>query len=148
MEAPEDKLQKYRNKKKREEKWKRIILKIRDFLTFDKRVSNCKEEMEEVLEITNVNGSTGETRSWDIILRYSLRVAYVSLWIILYIIAIEMQFGIVYLMLSGLVVMYLNTRTGPKSPGEISAYSVFNKDFKSIDGSLKAEQFEREMGIR
>ncbi|GJQ78326.1 hypothetical protein Trydic_g22161 [Trypoxylus dichotomus] len=31
------------------------------------------------------------------------------------------------------------------NPNEISAYSVFNKGCKSIDGTLKAEQFEREI---
>lgn len=41
--------------------------------------------------------------------------------------------------------MYLNTRTGPKRKHEISAYSVFNKNCESIPGTLKAEQFEREM---
>lgn len=41
--------------------------------------------------------------------------------------------------------MYLNTRTRPKKKNEISAYSVFNKNCESIPGTLKAEQFEREM---
>ncbi|CAK1550427.1 unnamed protein product [Leptosia nina] len=35
--------------------------------------------------------------------------------------------------------------TKPKKQGEVSAYSVFNKDCKSIDGTLKAEQFEKEI---
>lgn len=39
--------------------------------------------------------------------------------------------------------MFWNTRK--KKPGEISAYSVFNEGCESIDGTLKAEQFEREI---
>lgn len=67
------------------------------------------------------------------------------LWATVYIIFIKLQFGTVYFIISGLIGIYLNTRTGPKTKGEISAYSVFNKDCKSIDGTLKAEQFEREI---
>lgn len=84
----------------------------------------------------------------DVVLKYTLWTVYLAFWVTLYIIAIELQFGIVFLMLSALVAIYLNTRTGPKNRNEISAYSVFNKNCESIDGTLKAEQFEREIGIR
>lgn len=50
-----------------------------------------------------------------------------------------------FLVLSALAGIYYNTRTGPKRRGEVSAYSVFNKNVESIDGTLKAEQFEREI---
>lgn len=72
-------------------------------------------------------------------------VLWVTLWALLYILFIELQFGTVYLISSGLIAMYLNTRTGPKQPDEVSAYSVFNDNCQSIDGTLKAEQFEREI---
>lgn len=48
-------------------------------------------------------------------------------------------------MFSALFAIYFNTRTGPKDPNEISAYSVFNKDLHSIDGTLKGEQFDKEI---
>lgn len=92
-----------------------------------------------------------ETESDDTdgrLLKYTLRVVYFAFWVTLYIIAIELQFGIVFLMFSALAGIYLNTRTGPRKRNEISAYSVFNKNCESIDGTLKAEQFEREIGIR
>lgn len=79
------------------------------------------------------------------VIRY---VLYFTLWASLYAIFINLQFGIVYLITSALVVMYLNTRTKPKKAGEVSAYSVFNKNCQSIDGTLKAEQFERELLFR
>ncbi|KAI8121776.1 hypothetical protein FF38_11939 [Lucilia cuprina] len=82
------------------------------------------------------------------IFKYTLRIVYLAFWVTLYIIAIELQFGIVFLMFSALAGIYFNTRTGPKKRNEISAYSVFNKNCESIDGTLKAEQFEREIGIR
>lgn len=60
-------------------------------------------------------------------------------------IAIELQFGIVYLLFSALFGIYFNTRTSPKRTGEVSAYSVFNKNCESIKGTLTAEQLQREM---
>lgn len=66
-------------------------------------------------------------------------------WATVYVIAIKFGFGVVYLLISALIGIYLNTRTTPKKAGEVSAYSVFNKGCHSIDGTLKAEQFEREI---
>lgn len=73
---------------------------------------------------------------------------YFVLWATIYAIFIKLQFGTVYFVLSAIIGMYLNTRTTPKKENEISAYSVFNQNCKSIDGTLKGEQFEREMGYR
>lgn len=66
-------------------------------------------------------------------------------WVTLYAIFIQLQFGTVFFLLSCILGIYLNTRTRPKLQGEVSAYSVFNKNCESIDGTLKAEQFEREI---
>lgn len=70
---------------------------------------------------------------------------YFALWVTLYAIFIKLQFGTIYFIVSALVGMYLNTRTGPKKPNEISAYSVFNENVQGIDGTLTAEQLQREM---
>ncbi|XP_029722884.1 SAYSvFN domain-containing protein 1 [Aedes albopictus] len=80
-------------------------------------------------------------------LTYITYLVYFLFWVTLYAIAIELRFGVVFLMISALVGIYFNTRT-EKEPGEISAYSVFNENCEAIDGTLKAEQFEREIGIR
>lgn len=73
---------------------------------------------------------------------YSLGLVF---WGMLYAIFIKFQFGTVYLIVSALIFICLNTSTRRRKRNEISAYSVFNKDCKSIDGTLKAEQFEREI---
>ncbi|XP_016952612.1 uncharacterized protein LOC108026264 [Drosophila biarmipes] len=78
-------------------------------------------------------------------LKYTLWAVYLLFWITLYVIAIKLSFGLVFLMLSALFGIYFNTRTEPKKRNEMSAYSVFNKNCESIDGTLKAEQFEREI---
>ncbi|XP_076226035.1 SAYSVFN motif domain containing 1 isoform X2 [Nomia melanderi] len=67
------------------------------------------------------------------------------LWVILYVIAIEFEFGTVYLVLSMLIFIWINTHTRPKKPGELSAYSVFNPNCTAIEGTLEASQFEREI---
>uniref|UniRef100_A0A182P3Z5 SAYSvFN domain-containing protein n=1 Tax=Anopheles epiroticus TaxID=199890 RepID=A0A182P3Z5_9DIPT len=95
--------------------------------------------------ITNVAElAEPKPRSW---LTYLTYLVYFLFWVTLYAIAIELRFGVVFLMLSALFGIYFNTRT-KKAPGEISAYSVFNENCQAIDGTLKAEQFEREIGIR
>lgn len=78
-------------------------------------------------------------------LTHLTRIAYVLLWITCWAIAIELQFGIVFLLVSAIAGIYYNTRTAPRRRGEVSAYSVFNRDCRAIDGTLKAEQFEQEI---
>jgi hypothetical protein len=70
---------------------------------------------------------------------------YFLLWTTLYAVAVHLEFGTVYFIVSFLYAIWRNTGTGPKKEGEISAYSVFNPNCEAIDGTLKAEQFEREL---
>lgn len=70
----------------------------------------------------------------------------IILWFLLWGFFIEVEFGLVYLTASGLVFMVLSLRGRRRVvPGELSAYSVFNKNCESIDGTLSAEQFEKEL---
>lgn len=78
-------------------------------------------------------------------LKYFTYFIWFCFWATCWMIAIEMKFGIVYLLFSALFGIYFNTRTTPKRRGEVSAYSVFNKNCESIKGTLNAQQLEREM---
>lgn len=78
-------------------------------------------------------------------LKYFTYLIWFFFWATCWMIAIELKFGIVYLLFSALFGIYFNTRTGPRRRGEVSAYSVFNENCESIKGTLKAEQLEREM---
>lgn len=78
-------------------------------------------------------------------LDYAYYCVYFLFWATLWAIAIQLQFGVVYLLISGIFGIYFNTRTGRRSKKEISAYSVFNKDCHAIDGTLKGEQFDQEI---
>lgn len=78
-------------------------------------------------------------------MKYFIYLIWFCFWGTCWMIAIELKFGIVYLLFSALFGIYFNTRTGPKRKGEVSAYSVFNKNCESIKGTLNAEQLQREM---
>lgn len=78
-------------------------------------------------------------------LKYFTYFIWFCFWATCWMIAVELKFGIVFLLFSALFGIYFNTRTGPKQRNEVSAYSVFNENCESIDGTLKAEQFEREI---
>lgn len=71
----------------------------------------------------------------------------IVLWLLLWGFFIEVEFGVVYFVVSGLVLLVLSLRggSGKRAPGELSAYSVFNKNCEAIEGTLSAEQFEREL---
>ena len=103
------------------------------------------QDDEELEEIEKTEESPEKKKSF---LTYFTYFIYFCFWATLWAIAIELRFGAVFFMFSILIGIYLNTRTGKRSPNEPSAYSVFNENCEAIDGTLKAEQFEREIGIR
>lgn len=67
------------------------------------------------------------------------------IWIAFFRFAVYIEFGAVFLLLSGFYLIWKNTRTGPKRADEMSAYSVFNPNCERIEGTLDAEQFEKEI---
>lgn len=73
----------------------------------------------------------------------------VLLWLILLGLFVELEFGLAYFVLSLFYWMYVGMRgPGEKKEGEKSAYSVFNPGCEAIQGTLTAEQLERELQLR
>ncbi|XP_062042038.1 SAYSvFN domain-containing protein 1 [Lepus europaeus] len=73
----------------------------------------------------------------------------VLLWLVLLGLFVELEFGLVYFVLSLFYWMYVGTRgPGERRAGEKSAYSVFNPGCTPIQGTLTAEQLERELLLR
>ncbi|XP_073412388.1 SAYSvFN domain-containing protein 1 isoform X2 [Dendrobates tinctorius] len=71
------------------------------------------------------------------------------LWLVLLGLFVELEFGLVYFILSMFYWLYEGTRRpGLRKSGEKSAYSVFNPGCEAIQGTLTAEQFERELQYR
>lgn len=104
-------------------------------------IEEINEVMSEVSEVESFEEETPE--SWRrCIIRWSI---YAILWVTFYAVFLKLQFGAVYFVISVLIGIFLNTRTRPRKKGEVSAYSVFNENCTSIDGTLKPEQFEREI---
>lgn len=69
----------------------------------------------------------------------------ILLWLVLWGFFIEVQFGAVFFVSSALFLLYWSLRGSRRKPWEPSAYSVFNKNFEAIEGTLTAEQFEKEL---
>ncbi|XP_003696768.1 uncharacterized protein LOC100866900 [Apis florea] len=147
-----DRLDIYRRQKYREQMTKSIKNVIQTILPW-----NGNKSAEDILATTPLNdikenqdmestySDDSENQSQCTILRIVTYLLYFLLWAILYIIAIEYEFGAIYFIVSTLIFICLNTRSRPKKPGEISAYSVFNPNCKAIEGTLDASQFEREI---
>ena len=86
-----------------------------------------------------VTPPTSNSRPWYV------TVLYIILWLLLWGFFVEIEFGIVYIILSAFAFIVLSLRGSRRRIGELSAYSVFNENCESIDGTLTAEQFEREI---
>ena len=69
----------------------------------------------------------------------------ISIWGVLMKFFMETGFGMPFLAVSILYFICRNLRTRPKIPGEVSAYSVFNENCEAIDGTVTADQLQREM---
>ena len=70
---------------------------------------------------------------------------YIILWLLLLGFFVEVEFGVVFIILSAFAFIVLSLRGSRRRIGELSAYSVFNENCEQIEGTLTAEQFEREM---
>ncbi|XP_053568653.1 SAYSvFN domain-containing protein 1 [Bombina bombina] len=70
----------------------------------------------------------------------------ILLWLVLLGLFVELEFGLAYFIISMFYWLYEGTRgPGEKRRGEKSAYSVFNPGCEAIQGTITAEQFEREL---
>lgn len=105
----------------------------------------CEQSADVEEDIQEEEDVQEERESRGTVLNRVIYLLYFLLWVTLYVIALEYEFGAVYFVLSALVFVCLNTRSGPKRHGEPSAYSVFNPNCEAIEGTLDASQFEKEI---
>lgn len=113
-------------------------------LTTDERVKLCDQQLD-IQDPEDVSSEENEQESKSTVITKVIYLLYFMLWVTLYAIAVKYEFGAVYFVLSTLVFICLNTRSGPKRRGEPSAYSVFNPNCEAIEGTLDASQFEKEI---
>lgn len=172
----ESELQKFRRRKLLEEKKEEIKNKFRTTANswartfYQALLPNWNEnEDEEEEEIVADNGeedvgpnssslssseqdgtvnTAANLNKWILYLVFAFRFL---AWLLAYIGFLKIGFGAVFFTISLLFFIYWNTRQSKgrkRRKGEVSAYSVFNKDCQSIDGTLKAEHLEKQLLYR
>ncbi|XP_045502593.1 uncharacterized protein LOC123699643 [Colias croceus] len=130
-----------------EERHEEEVVLLEDDDEDDSPITYTKALLEESVDLTSevseVESIEENQESW----RYCMIkwTIYAIIWLTLFIYFLKLQFGAVFFVISVLIGICLNTSTKPKKRGEVSAYSVFNENCVSIDGTLKAEQFEKEI---
>ncbi|XP_033733939.1 SAYSvFN domain-containing protein 1-like [Pecten maximus] len=98
-----------------------------------------QQQQQEVIE-----EEVPEPRVWDklTILEFGLKCV---LWLALWGLFVEIQFGAVFVLLSALFFLYRSLSNRKRKKNKLSAYSVFNPNFERLDGTFTAEQFEQEL---
>ncbi|XP_013631272.1 PREDICTED: uncharacterized protein LOC106336860 isoform X2 [Brassica oleracea var. oleracea] len=69
--------------------------------------------------------------------------AIITLWFILAPIAHRWELGPIFLLGTGFSIILLNL--GKRQPGDVSAYSIFNEDFRELPGTYNAERIDRDI---
>ena len=74
-------------------------------------------------------------------------VLYATIYVALQLLFNYVGLGAAWFCVAGCIFMYVFTAEGQRRPGELSPYSVFNKDFQAIQGTFDAAKMEREMRL-
>ncbi|XP_019405169.1 PREDICTED: SAYSvFN domain-containing protein 1 [Crocodylus porosus] len=91
----------------------------------------------------------GPPSGWALWLAGHVSLLKFLLWLVLLGLFLELELGLPYLVVSSLYWLCAGTRgLGQRRRGEMSAYSVFNPGCQAIQGTLTAEQLERELHYR
>ena len=93
---------------------------------------------------TRILSNFSEEPNEQVFFRFIL-ILKLLLWILLWGFFIQIEFGTVFFIVSMFYWVYVSMQAGTRKPWEPSAYSVFNENCEAIDGTLNAEQFEREL---
>ena len=70
-----------------------------------------------------------------------------ALWGCVGAIFVELGFGLVYLLVSALVAVFLSTSTGQRARDRLSPYSVFNPHFEEITGTYNADTVAKSLNL-
>jgi len=68
-----------------------------------------------------------------------------ALWFSLWMFFVKIECGAVYFVISLILILYFSMKDSERGDGELSAYSVFNKNFERLDGTFTAEQFDNQI---
>ncbi|XP_049747268.1 SAYSvFN domain-containing protein 1 [Elephas maximus indicus] len=131
---------------------------LKRFLVWKARPASSRAQPSHAQEAAQPGGSTSQPPQniaiplpprHDQSFLINITVLKVLLWLVLLGLFVELEFGLAYFILSLFYWMYVGTRSPEeKKAGEKSAYSVFNPGCEAIQGTLTAEQLERELQLR
>ena len=111
--------------------------------------ANCLSRLKSL--VSNVSEYVQQSRPLQFTACQNIQHPYVCfavklvVWLIAWLWFISCGFGAVFLIVSLICFVWVNTGTKPRVPGVPSAYSVFNRNCERIDGTFTAEQFEKEL---
>ncbi|KAG0569977.1 hypothetical protein KC19_6G129500 [Ceratodon purpureus] len=94
--------------------------------------------------LTNLMSSMGADVALIVLFSISLRTWLLTiLWFVLLPLARRWDLGPLYIITTIFLVIFMNL--GKRQPGEASAYSIFNEDFRELPGTLNAERLDRDI---
>ncbi|KAI3781343.1 hypothetical protein L2E82_11356 [Cichorium intybus] len=124
-----------------------------------KHIQNEFEDDEEELKFQPPELNSGWKRRLFIILHDKLKIpdivlmaifslslkvwALIIMWFILAPIAHKWDVGPLYILGTGFAIIFLNL--GHRQHGDMSAYSIFNEDFRELPGTFNAERVDRDI---
>ncbi|KAL0395511.1 UNVERIFIED_CONTAM: hypothetical protein Slati_4517300 [Sesamum latifolium] len=69
----------------------------------------------------------------------------IVVWFILASVSHRLGVGPLYILGTGFLIIFYNL--GHRQPGDISAYSIFNEDFRELPGTLNADRLDRDIRL-
>lgn len=67
----------------------------------------------------------------------------ITMWFLLAPVARKYEVGPLYILATGFLIIILNL--GRRQQGDVSAYSIFNEDFRELPGTFNAERIDRDL---
>lgn len=136
----EAKLAEYRARKKAEQDAQVRKDRAWNLLTFRFLRGNVSDPSDEDEEFTN-------NQPWTKV-DYAILVVKLLMWVVGQVVFVKIGFGAVYFATSAFAFIWLSLGRERREPGQMSAYSVFNPNCQSIQGTITAEQLEAEIRHR
>ena len=133
----------FRAKKAKEDQRNERIQQIKGFFGFGKKNSAANKINDDDQLV--INDEEESVWTW---LDISILCVKLLLWCSLFLFAVHFEVGAVYVLTSGFAFIWLNLGSKGRKDGKLSAYSVFNKNFETIKGTLTADQFDNEIRHR
>jgi len=138
----ENKLAQYRAQKGRASKGlntEKYDEKLNDeFESQDARIWSNQDSYSAKFELSCVGNFFQNLYSFNGILK-------AALWFSLWMFFVKIECGAVYFVISLILILYFSMKDSERGDGELSAYSVFNKNFERLDGTFTAEQFDNQI---